>query len=408
MRRGVRLFEVSVSAPSMPSAAANAASLAICERLQAEWRRSTAGDALTLSGQDPQWLRHTWQACGRDELKQLGRGHFVIEATIRGASCAAGFSFGRQRDFLVPLTPSHAPSPDTALHLQLEVHASSGAWAFRVNGALMPRSTRDAAITNAADIINGELALIARMPGQVTFSGFRVKPLDERCKLSVVMTCHRFQQRLRASLRHWCHQTLPAGALEILIVNPQSPDGTHELIDSVRRTWPHAGVRELPVSADIACNKGAMINHGVRASRGEWIWLTDADCLFPPDCVSAVLAHVESRPRALFYGERRHLTPSQTDAVLTGAVDAIAHFARLSATAVGRAPDHVAWGYTQIVHRSVLERIPYRELAETFAKTDTLFAFECQQRQIHPSRVPGLVCLHLDHPFSWRGVSAFL
>lgn len=411
-----------------PLVDASAQSLDVRERLQAEWARCAAGDiasqarwrrdddgasasdtgvswtatdGLTLAGGETRWRRVVWDACGPEVLARLG--HCAIEVTIRGVSSAAGFGVGKQREFVTTLA-----SPDAAHHLRLEVHASSGAWAFRVNGALMARSARDAAVASAADILGGQLALTVRTPGRVTFSDFTVRPLDARCRLSVVMTCHRFQQRLRASLRHWCHQTLPAGALEVIVVNPASPDGTHELLDSVRRTWPHAGVRELAVGADIARNKGAMINQAVRASRGDWIWLTDADCLFPPDCVSGVLTHVEARPACLFYGQRRYLSRTQTDAVLNGAIDPIAEFARLSATAVARPPDDVAWGYTQIVHRSVLDRVPYRELAETFAKTDTLFVLECQQRQIHPARVPGLVCLHLDHPFAWGGTDTFM
>lgn len=407
---------------------ASAQTLDVRERLQTEWARCAAGDiaaqarwrgdddgasasdtrvswtahdGLTLAGEDTRWQRVLWDACGPGALARLG--HCAIEVTIHGMASAAGFSFGKQREFVTTLT-----APDAAHRLRLELHPSSGSWAFRVNGALMMRSARDAAVASAADVINCQLALTVRTPARVTFSDLTVRPLDARCRLSVVMTCHRFQQRLRASLRHWCHQMLPAGALEVLVVNPGSPDGTHELLDSVRRTWPHAGVRELAVGADIARNKGAMINQAVRASRGEWIWLTDADCLFPPDCVSDVLAHVEPRPACLFYGQRRHLSQTQTDAVLNGAIDPIAEFARLSATAVARPPDDVAWGFTQIVHRSVLERVPYRELAETFAKTDTLFVLECQQRQIHPARVPGLVCLHLDHPFAWGGTDTFM
>ena len=222
------------------------------------------------------------------------------------------------------------------------------------------------------------------------------------------MTCYRFLQRLRISLRNWCHQSLPPHTYEVLVVNPDSPDGTHDYLVAVARSYPELAVREVAVEASLATNKGAMINRAVSASRGAWIWLTDADCLFSPHCAAAVLNRVQDRQQRLFYGQRRHLGEWHTDALVSGRLDGLRHFEELARLNHGREPDNRPWGYTQIARRSTFERMPYREDMNHFSHADGLFAEECRQIGILPEQIDGLYCLHMYHPFAWYGTTRFL
>jgi glycosyltransferase involved in cell wall biosynthesis len=194
----------------------------------------------------------------------------------------------------------------------------------------------------------------------------------------------------------------------VLVVNPQSPDGTRELLASTARSFPHVRVREVAVGHEIAKNKGTMLNAAIRASRGEWIWLTDADCLFPPDCLGSVLDQIAGRQNRLFYAQRRYLGEGQTDGLLSGRLDSLKDFSELAAAADGRSFENAPWGYTQIVHRSVLSNIGYCEHINHFAHCDDIFVQECRRRRVLPEQLPGLFCLHLHHPFSWYGTDAFL
>lgn len=240
-------------------------------------------------------------------------------------------------------------------------------WAFRVDGQLMNRSWWDSAVDSVEDLLNGTLALKTKGAGDVLFQDLTVRTLEASCSLSVIMTCHRFLQRMRLSLRNWCHQDLPSGALEVLVVNPQSPDGTHEHLGTVARSYSDVRVCEIPVASELATNKGAMINRAIAASRGEWIWLTDADCLFSPDSAARVLEQIHGRHDNLFYGERRRLTKMQTDALLSGRNDALREFDDLARATSAQEPERYQWGYTQIVHRSTLERVRYDEEFNNFA-----------------------------------------
>lgn len=231
--------------------------------------------------------------------------------------------------------------------------------------------------------------------------------VENSCRLSVIMTCFRFLQRLKLALRNWCNQDLPFGAFEVLIVNPQSPDGTHEHLAAVARSFPHLRLYEIAVGEDLSTNKGAMINRAFEASCGEWIWLTDADCLFPTGCAATVLQQVEGHEQHLFFGQRRRLTAAQTDAVLAGRVDGLHDFDGLAAAANLRV-ENGPWGFTQIVHRRVFERIRYSEEVNHFARTDEIFVNDCRRHKISPKQLQGLFCLHIEHPFAWYGTKYFL
>jgi hypothetical protein len=290
----------------------------------------------------------------------------------------------------------------------LEVDTAAGRWAFRIDGQLMQRFWWDAAVGSVDDLINGMLMLKGRRIDHVLFQGLAVYTFEASCQLSVIMICHRFLQRLRVTLRNWCHQSLSSGAYEVLVVNPHSPDGTHEHLAAVASSYPHVRVREVVVEPHLAMNKGMMLNRAIDASRGQWIWLTDADCLFSPTCAATVLERIDGRMQRLFYGQRRFLTVSQTDALLAGRIDGLREFDALATSANPRGPENAPWGYTQIGHRSTFQRIRYRENLNHFAHSDGMFVEECKRRRIVPEQVHGLFCLHLEHPFSWYGTNLFL
>lgn len=326
--------------------------------------------------------------------------NFVIQVSVSGEAEAAGISFGHYKDFLVPIERTERERV-----LQLEVDANARNWVFRVDGRLMPREWWDAAIRSAEDILAGNLALKAFKSENVVFRDFTIRRFDSSCRVSVVMSCYRFSQRLRISLHNWCRQTLPTGAVEILVANPQSPDATHELLSAITCAYPDVRLCEVPIDGGMARNKGFMINRAVDASRGEWIWFTDADCLFPLNAVEHALTHVNSHS-ALYYGERRHLPRLATDSLLAGRADPGHDFERVSAAAYHT--ERFPWGYTQIIHRSRATSIRYREDIDNFSTSDGAFIEDCRVCGVLPRPIPGLSCLHLSHPFAWYGTGLYL
>jgi Glycosyl transferase family 2 len=395
--------------------------MSLASGLADAWARAVAGDAesrsqwcageggdwtwqpsgLLLDGGTSEWSELRWRRCEAATLAALR--NFLVEVTVSGTADAAGLSLGPYKDFLVPASLDTGPR-----RLQLEVDAAAGCWAFRVDGRLIERSWWDGALQTVDDLLDGVLTLKARRAERTWFEDLCVRTFEASCRLSVVIVCYRYLQRLRLALRNWCHQELPSGAYEILVVNPHSPDGTHEHLAATARSYPHVRLRELVVDADRALDKGAMINRAVQASHGEWIWLTDADCLFAPSSARTVLRQLDSGAEHLFYGQRRHLSRRQTDALLSGRVDGLTEFDSLCASHSEQAHDHAPLGYTQIARRSTLRRLPYQDQLDTFASSDLTFVDACLHAGIGLRPVDGLVCLHLHHPFSWFGTDRYL
>jgi hypothetical protein len=394
---------------------------ACIEQLLAEWERARQGeleaqaswevreggtwqweaDALHLQGSRSEWAALQWRRYESSTMRSMR--NFMIGVTVSGKAEVAGLSFGPYKDFLTPLNPNHEPQ-----RLQLEIDADAGCWTFRVDGQLAQRQWWDSAVHSVEDLLSGTLEFKARHPDRVLFQDLTICTFPASCRLSVVVTCYRFVQRLRVTLRNWCHQDLAPGTLEVLVVNPQSPDGTHEHLAAVAHSYPHVRVREVPVDARLATNKGAMINRAVAQSRGEWIWLTDADCLFGPTAARQVLEHIGDHPSGLFYGQRRHLTATETAALLAGRIDGLRDFADLAGRPEPKGPENAPWGYTQILPRALLARLRYHEHINHFAHTDDLLIQDCKRLRIPLAQIEGLYCLHLDHPFAWYGTNSFL
>jgi hypothetical protein len=372
---------------------------------QAQWLNADSGnwswknDGLRLRSGRGEWYSLLWSPCDSSMLRRLER--FVVAITVQGSAQAAGLSFGPFRDFLTAVGPRPT-------RLQLEVDARASNWRFRVDGRVVEPVWWNSAVSCIDDILNHTLAVKACQPQDVVFQDLAFHVFQESCRMSVIITCNRFLQRLRIALRNWCHQDSPSGAHEVLIVNPCSPDGTHEHLRCVALSYPEVRICEVSVPSQLSANKGAMINSAIPFCRGEWIWFTDADCVFPATAVTQALGHVKNSPERLLYGQRRHMTADRTDEVLSGRIDSLAGFDALSGSPSVRSPENEPWGYTQIVHRSLFDRLRYPETFSHYAHGDMHFIDICKSRGIRPEQVPGMFCLHLDHPFAWHGTNEFL
>lgn len=361
------------------------------------WRWDRDGVLLTLpSGQ---WCDLHCAGYGPEQLRALR--NFIVEVSVGGNFEAAGLSFGPYKDFLVT-----QDGRSDLRHLQVEVDADAGAWAFRIDGALASRRWWDSGIRSTEDLINGTIGFKARNVERAHFQNFNIDTFAGSCRISVVVTCHRFAQRMRVALRAWCHQDAPWGEYEVLVVNPDSPDGTHEYLAAVARSYPHVRLREIQLPSDHRLNKGVLINHALRACRGDWVLLTDSDCVFPPNCVRDLVSASSQRRKIVLYGQRRHLSAVETDALISGRWDPVSDFERFFRPDNPRPPDNAPWGYCQFFPRSLM--LQYSEQVNHYASSDLTFIAECRQRRIKVEQLPGLFCLHLDHPFAWNGTDTFL
>jgi glycosyltransferase involved in cell wall biosynthesis len=105
--------------------------------------------------------------------------------------------------------------------------------------------------------------------------------MSSSIELSVVLTTYQRPKHLERSLASLALQRGVAGRFELIVADDGSQDRTHDVVHQFARradfpvrltTHPHSGYR-------IALCR----NDGVRASCGQYLLFSDADCLFPPD-----------------------------------------------------------------------------------------------------------------------------
>jgi hypothetical protein len=369
------------------------------------WRPGSAnqwfqeGSYLRVGHGTTEWTEAAWQCPDADPFD--GFRHVVIEASVSGQAGAAGLSFGAYKDFLT------TPEGDRTRLLQLEIDRAEGC-RFRVEGVLQGDQWWNSAVSSGEDLWCQPLLLKARWPENVFFGDVGFYRLASSPRLSIAIICHRFAQRLRASLANWCRQDVSPGAYEVLVVNPGSADATHEVIAAAAASFPTVRVTEIEAEHRYWRNKGMLINLAANTARGEWVLLSDADCLFDKATVASILRSVVGLGPLIFYGERRHLGKRTTQAILAGAVDTVCGFGQLAAGQGNGHVDRSPWGYAQLVPREILRSVRYREDVEHYAHTDEIFVSECKQRGLATQFLEDLVCLHLEHPFAWYGTDHFL
>jgi poly-beta-1,6-N-acetyl-D-glucosamine synthase len=123
-------------------------------------------------------------------------------------------------------------------------------------------------------------------------SGRREIPrLNTYPMFSILVPCHNEQDQIETTLAHLLELDYPM--YEIIVIDDGSTDRTAEILrDMCSR---HARVRGIYLKENQG--KGAALNIGTLASRGEYLLTQDADALLSPEALHWIAWHFESSPR---------------------------------------------------------------------------------------------------------------
>lgn len=107
---------------------------------------------------------------------------------------------------------------------------------------------------------------------------------DERPpRVSVVLPVRNEAKHIEACLERLLEQEYPADALEVLVVDGRSDDGTRDVVRGVQRRYPGAALRLLD-NEDLTVSPG--LNAGIRAATGDVIVRMDGHTVPAPDYVA--------------------------------------------------------------------------------------------------------------------------
>jgi GT2 family glycosyltransferase len=232
-----------------------------------------------------------------------------------------------------------------------------------------------------------------------------------RPRISILVTCYRYLRRFSICLESLARQELPAGALEVVVVDPKSPDGLEAHLLAFAGRTPGIRLVHLPLDEKYHRNRGVAINRAFDASSGKVVIGIDGDLVFPPDLIPFLEARVLESPNEVYGVSRSFVPREETERILTGHLDPWAEFGRL-AESRGDGEENCfvgVLGYCQAVHRSAFARARYPEELDMVNQSDIAFVERLKRRAgVSPRFLEDRTVLHLWHPRNWQGTSEFL
>jgi 1,2-diacylglycerol 3-beta-glucosyltransferase len=107
--------------------------------------------------------------------------------------------------------------------------------------------------------------------------------------ISVVVAARNEEDSIHRSLESLANLDYPVDKLEVVLVDDQSMDRTHEIMQSAARRNGHFKVVSVTGQEGHLRGKANAIAIGIDHSHGEIIFLTDADCVVPRSWIKAML-----------------------------------------------------------------------------------------------------------------------
>ncbi|KAA3615529.1 MAG: glycosyltransferase [Calditrichaeota bacterium] len=108
--------------------------------------------------------------------------------------------------------------------------------------------------------------------------------------VTVIVAARNEEHNLPVLLHHLSTLDYPREKLEICIVNDRSTDGTAEILDAASNDVPALKAIHIKDLLHEFAPKKRALDMAIRATKGEIIMLTDADCTPPPTWIKATLA----------------------------------------------------------------------------------------------------------------------
>ena len=118
---------------------------------------------------------------------------------------------------------------------------------------------------------------------------------DQEPSVSIIVAARNEEKVIHRCLDSLSKVEYPKQKLEIILVDDQSSDRTFEIMQSYAEKQAHFKVVRITKQIDHLKGKANAIAQGVDHSRGELIFLTDADCVVPISWVRKTVAQHDER-----------------------------------------------------------------------------------------------------------------
>lgn len=119
--------------------------------------------------------------------------------------------------------------------------------------------------------------------------------------LSIIICSYNRANYIEAALDSLYYQSAHAENFEVIIVDNNSSDNTHEIYSKWRAAHPNGNfqyITENKQGASFARNKGAAI------AKGSWVCFMDDDAIAISNYVENIIKHIDTKPNAVGFGGR--------------------------------------------------------------------------------------------------------
>ena len=129
---------------------------------------------------------------------------------------------------------------------------------------------------------------------------------------SVIILSYFGEKSLSETVDAVLNSHFPAEKFEIIIVDNNSQDNSHQIIDQYRKKYPQQiKTLFLPQNIGFACGN----NEGFKIARGKYSILLNNDCLVDPDWLPELIKTADSDPKAFSIGSKIMLYPANKNVI---------------------------------------------------------------------------------------------
>jgi cellulose synthase/poly-beta-1,6-N-acetylglucosamine synthase-like glycosyltransferase len=185
---------------------------------------------------------------------------------------------------------------------------------------------------------------------------------DIRPSVSMVIAAHNEAASIGAKLENILSLDYPGDRLEVVIASDGSDDGTDEIV----RSYAERGVRLLPLPRR---GKAPALNAAVAAAQAEILVFSDANSLYAPDALGALVRPFADPLVGGVAGDQRYVADGAEDAIAAGE-QRYWNLDRMLKTAESRAGNVIsATGAIYAVRRSLFRPVPDGVTDDFFTST---------------------------------------
>jgi cellulose synthase/poly-beta-1,6-N-acetylglucosamine synthase-like glycosyltransferase len=199
-------------------------------------------------------------------------------------------------------------------------------------------------------------------------AALRPRPYDSReitPSVTLVISAHNEAASIGAKLENLLSLDYPDDRLEVVIASDGSDDGTDELV----RAYAERGVRLVSLPR---VGKAAALNAAVAEAGGEVLAFSDANSIYAPDALRALVRPFADPSVGGVAGDQRYLSRDGADAIASGE-QRYWDLDRLLKEAESRAGSVIsATGAIYAVRRSLFRAVPSGVTDDFFTSTGTI------------------------------------